>query len=79
MKKSILNFGKTLSKKDQKTVYGGVPRNVDSLRSCVGTGTGGVTSTGYSSACIGRSNGENCKINGYLAACNGNGGGFWFY
>jgi len=27
----------------------------------------------------GTARGEKCTINGYLAACTGNGGGFWFY
>lgn len=79
MKKSILNFGEILSKKDQKEVYGGFPRNLTPKKSCGGSGTGGVSSVGYSSACFGHSNGQDCLINGYLAACTGNGGGFWFY
>lgn len=76
MKKTILNLGKTLSKKKQKSIQGGMPE-IDLTPRCVGTGTGGVSSVGFSSACIGRSG--KCTINGYQAACTGNGGGFWFY
>ena len=69
------NLGKALTKTQQKQING----EGFSATKCSGTGTGGVSSVGYSSACVGRSSGTKCTINGYLAACTGNGGGFWFY
>lgn len=66
---------KKLSKKEQKNINGGL----SPIRGCFGTGTGGVSSVGYSSACVGQENGTRCTINGYQAACTGIGGGFWFY
>ena len=77
MKKQILNLGKVLNKATQQEVNGGILRPIQQL--CVGTGTGGGSSEGSSTACIGKPAGFKCTINGYLAACSGNGTGFWFY
>ena len=74
--KTLKKIGKTLSRNEQKNIHGGM---LSLIRSCVGTGTGGAGSEGYSQACVGQSSGAKCTINGYLAACTGNGGGFWFY
>lgn len=63
-----------LSKNDQKSINGGIGPLL-----CFGTGTGGHLTLGHAAACIGRSSGESCTINGYAAACTGNGDGFWFY
>ena len=78
MKKEILNIGEVLNKTEQKKVNGGGPKGPPS-QICSGTGTGGHWNLGYSTACIGQPSGTQCTINGYLAACTGNGGGFWFY
>lgn len=75
MKKSILQLGKSLDRSEQKSIHGG---GLTATR-CNGTGTGGVVTEGYSDACVGKPSGTQCTINGYLAACTGNGGGFWFY
>ncbi|WP_459212687.1 hypothetical protein [Aquimarina rhabdastrellae] len=60
-----------LNKNEQKNINGAMLSPF-----CAGTGTGGVSSPGYSQACLGRTG--KCMINGYLAACNPN-GSFWFY
>ncbi|MBL4604875.1 MAG: hypothetical protein JKY02_04220 [Flavobacteriaceae bacterium] len=80
MKKQILNIGKTLNKVEQKEILGGGPQGPPTA-SCIGTGTGGVSSVGHSDACIGHDSGTNCVINGYLAACAGTNASdkFWFY
>ncbi len=78
MKKQILNLGKGLGKAEQRKINGGGPKGPPT-EVCIGTGTGGVWSVGYSSACIGHDNGTDCTIDGQLAACNGIGGEFWFY
>ncbi|WP_299682859.1 hypothetical protein [uncultured Tenacibaculum sp.] len=77
MKKQILNLGKALKKAEQKEVNGGMLNQIQQL--CFGTGTGGASSEGYSSACIGKPVGTKCTINGYLAACSNKKGGFWYY
>lgn len=69
-----LKGAKTLSKNEQREITGGM---LSLIRKCVGTGTGGHGTEGFSQACVGR-NGD-CTINGYLAACSGNNGGFWYY
>ncbi|CAL2056753.1 hypothetical protein [Tenacibaculum sp. 190524A05c] len=75
MKKTILNFGKTLNRTEQKEINGG---GLTLIKKCVGTGVGGGSTEGYSTACIGHIG--DCVINGHLAKCSGNGGpGFWFY
>lgn len=76
MLKNILKLTglQELSKNEQKNVNGG---GLIQMSICSGTGTGGISSEGYSKACIGQSG--NCTINGYQASCSGNGGGFWFY
>ncbi len=80
MKKSILNLGNALNKLEQKEINGGMPHGpITDISTCSGTGSGGHTSLGHSGACIGRKHGTDCTINGYLGACTGNGGGFWFY
>ncbi len=43
----------------------------------MGTGVGGGSFEGYSEACVGVEG--DCVINGHLAQCSGNNGGFWFY
>ncbi len=70
--KKLVNLGKALNKVEQKLIRG-------EAQICAGTGTGGGGSLGHSSACIGQNSGTKCMINGYLAACTGNGDGFWFY
>lgn len=75
MKKSILHLGKAIGKMEQKSIKGGEELEP----ACIGTGTGGVGSTGFSQACVGQPRGTQCIIDGYLAACTGNGGGFWYY
>ncbi|GAA0716075.1 hypothetical protein GCM10009430_11380 [Aquimarina litoralis] len=77
MKKQLLSIGEVLTRNEQEQIVGS--GLIAIIKSCTGTGTGGVGSVGYSSACVGREKGENCTINGYAAACTGAGGGFWFY
>ena len=74
--KNLKNLKKTkiLSREDQKLINGG-----SLIKLCAGTGTGGVTTLGFSTACIGQPQKASCTINGGAAACTGNGGGFWFY
>ena len=73
--KKLKNIGKTLSNVEQKQINGGMEPSL--IRKCTGTGTGGVSSVGHSSACIGYSG--KCTINEYLAACTGVADHFWFY
>ncbi|MDC1162277.1 hypothetical protein OAT18_02425 [Tenacibaculum sp.] len=75
MKNSILNLGRVLNKTTQKEINGGRRRG----SSCSGSGIGGISTLGHSSACVGKRNGTKCNINGYQAGCTGNGDGFWFY
>lgn len=71
--KKFLNLGKVLNKVEKKEINGGIPFPI-----CHGTGTGGSSTEGYSEACLSVPSGTKCTINGYAAACSGN-GGFWFY
>ncbi|MDY8136213.1 hypothetical protein [Aquimarina sp. 2201CG5-10] len=76
MSKKILKLetARKLSREEQRSVNGG-----RGLERCSGSGTGGVSTVGYSQACVGKANGTRCTINGYQAGCTGIGGGFWFY
>ena len=74
MKKTILNLGKKLNKGEQQEINGG---RAFLVQKCMGTGVGGGSFEGYSEACVGVEG--DCVINGYLAQCSGNNGGFWFY
>ncbi|WP_422104847.1 hypothetical protein [Winogradskyella sp.] len=75
--KKLKTLGKVLNRAEQKDILGGnFPVPDPNNKTCVGTGTGGDITIGYSEACIGYSG--DCTIDGYLAVCTG-GGGFWYY
>ncbi|SEK41586.1 hypothetical protein SAMN04487910_0474 [Aquimarina amphilecti] len=70
-----LDVAKKISKREQKTINGGIL----SISLCSGVGTlgGSPGDEGTSPACVNRNG--NCLINGYQAVCSGNSqGGFWY-
>lgn len=69
--KNLKNLGKVLDKKEQKSINGGA-------NSILHLKDGGYGGSGESQYCLGRPNGYQVMINGYMAVCTGNGGEYYY-